>query len=77
MLHELPFVALAAGAFFGCLCVPLVWKPLVTSFPNSDSELKGSTSGQKIGPEDTVQGLPTTCVLKPGTVLFIAIYMTW
>ena len=31
-------------------------------FPNSDSELKGSTSGQKIGPEDTVQGLPATPV---------------
>ena len=46
-------------------------------FPNSDSELKGSTSGQKIGPEDTVQGGPATLVLKPGRLLFIAIYMTW
>ena len=46
-------------------------------FPNSDSELKGSTGGQKIGPEDTVQGGPATCVLKPGRLLFIAIYMTW
>ena len=33
-----------------------------TFFPNSDSELKGSTRGQKIGPEDTVQGLPATPV---------------
>ena len=26
------------------------------------SELKGSTGGQKIGPEDTIQGLPATPV---------------
>ena len=26
---------------------------IIVFFPNSDSELKGSTSGQKIGTEDT------------------------
>ena len=48
-----------------------------TFFPNSDSELKGSTRGQKIGPEDTVQGGPTTLVLKPVRLIFAVIYMTW
>ena len=44
----------------------MLWKSSIHSghfkswFPNSDSELKGSTSGQKIGPEDTVQGGPAT-----------------
>ena len=50
---------------------------LVFKFPNSDSELKGSTSGQKIGPEDTIQGGPATLVLKPGRLVFVAIYITW
>ena len=77
ILQELPFPALhrtspwgtrvAAGPFTSACCF----------FPNSYSELKASTCGQKIGPEDTVQRDPATLVLKPGRLIFAAIYMTW